>query len=176
MLKLQLTISLFCFGLATVCLPVTAQDTPEPAAIPTESEAPKILPAKQADLTTEITKSAKLREQRMLALNEAMVKLTEAGAADEAAKLERRLKAMIETKDPREDDMLMANKLELDNLKEQVTSLSTEISRLREVLEQNCRIIDEILSKAVPDISPAVLEELRDQAKKKEKTETRKAP
>jgi hypothetical protein len=32
---------------------------------------------------------------------------------------------------------------------------------LRAVLEQNSRSIDEILKKAVPDISPAVIEEMK---------------
>ena len=109
----------------------------------------------------------------MLAMNEAMMQLTQAGAEDEATKLERRLKAMIETRDPREDDAVLANKAELDLLKQSVADLTAEVSKLSAVLAQNSRIMDEILRKAVPDVSPAVMDELRNNAKK---AEIRKAP
>ena len=136
------------------------------------SPATKVAPDAQGSLATQISKAAKDREARMLAMNEAMLQLQQAGADIEAAKLQRRLTAMIETRDPREDDAVLANKVELEELKKTVADLTTEISKLREVLSQNCRIIDEILGKAVPDISPAVIEEM----KNSKKAEVRKAP
>jgi hypothetical protein len=124
-------------------------------------------------LTAGITKSCKEREKRMTAMNDAMLKLREAGDEEAAGRLEARLEAMIETKDPREDDALLANKAELLLMKRSVLELSAEVANLRAVLEQNNRIIDEILKKAVPDISASVIEEMKNQAKKQE---VRKVP
>jgi hypothetical protein len=119
-------------------------------------------------LAADISKSCKEREKRLTAMNEAMLKLREAGDDEAAARLEARLQAMIETKDPREDDALVANKAELMAMKHSVLDLTAEIANLRIVLEQNCRIIDEILKKAVPDISSSVIDEMKNQAKKQE--------
>lgn len=124
-------------------------------------------------LAEQIATSCKFRERRMMAIYEAMLKLREADDEEEATRLENRLLAMVETRDPREDDALVANKTELLGLKKTVTDLTTEIGQLREVLEANCKIIDQVLGKAVPDISPGVLEELKNQAKKQE---VRKVP
>jgi hypothetical protein len=162
--------------IAPVAEPVAQETSTEP---PTAAE-PKTKDGKQADkanknkadagasLASEITRSCKEREKRMIAINEAMLKLREAGDDEEANRLEARLQAMVQTRDPREDDALVANKAELLLMKRSVLELTAEIMNLRAVLEQNSRIIDEILKKAVPDISPSVIEEMKNQAKKQE--------
>jgi hypothetical protein len=158
----------------------SASETPVPASTPTTPPPPEksagSAPKKSAEqaLALQITKASQDREQRMMAMHEAMLKLRQAGEISEADRLERRLQAMLAPRDPQEDDAIIANKMELMDLKKSVNQLSEELLKLRSVLEQNSRIIDEILAKAVPDISPAVLEELKQQATKK--PEVRKAP
>lgn len=179
---------------ATSLSPLTAQDSSAPEAppiAPVDGASPGVLVAGKADakkplektsrprpetaptLTADISKACKEREKRMTALNDAMLKLREAGDEEEATRIQNRLLAMIETKDPREDDALMANKAELMALRRSLADLTSEVATLTNVLEQNSRIIDEILKKAVPDISPAVIDEMKKQAKN---PEIRKVP
>lgn len=151
-------------------------EAPASGAIPPSQEkevkhaekATRIKPDAGKSLASDISKSCKERERRLTAMNDAMLKLREAGDDEAADRLEARLQAMIETKDPREDDALVANKAELLLMKRSVLDLAAEVANLRSVLEQNNRIIDEILKKAVPDISASVIEEMKNQAKKQE--------
>lgn len=111
-----------------------------------------------------IAKSCRVREERMQALHEAAGKLRSAGHTEDAERLTQRLHAMMETRDPREDDARVANKIELDALKQQVQALSSQIKDLKVALEQNSKIMDEVIRRAVPEPSPADGEQLRQEA------------
>lgn len=172
-LKPLLTICAAAFSITTAMAQVQpGSEDAEAGRADAKSE--KSTSGSSRSLSEQIAKACEERQMRMLAMNDAMLKLRQAGNDDDALRLERRLLAMIEVKDPREDDAVVANKTELEAMKTQLAQMSEEIQKLTSVLGQNSRIIDEILSKAVPDVSPAVMEELKLQAGKK--PDIRKAP
>lgn len=160
-------------AVAVPASPADADADDDAKAQPVPAVAEKAVAAKKEDgeakglgerLDALITKSCEEREARMLALHEAMLKLRAAGSEEEAKRLEKRLRAMVETHDPREDDGLLANKTELESLRSEVEALSRDLKQLTFVLEQNSRIMDEILRKAVPEVSAGVVDEMRHQS------------
>ncbi|HWB03088.1 MAG TPA: hypothetical protein VG796_08705 [Verrucomicrobiales bacterium] len=153
----------FQFGVAAFFLSLSvasAQDTKEnlapivPADLAAGGESKSVaLDAKETkpvpketvtDYTTQIGDGMKERERRLILLNEAMMKLREAGELEDAARVEERIRAMLEMPPPSQVNTKMRAEIEQlraknDDLTLQILSLQEEAKRAKTAPASNAK-------------------------------------
>jgi hypothetical protein len=108
-----------------------------PAAIPvTDTDDAKSEPAEPVtDYATRIGNGLKERERRLTLLNEAMMKLREAGEMEDAKNVELRIRALLEMPAPSQVDAKL--KTEIEQLKAKNEELALQIVNLQEELKRS---------------------------------------
>jgi len=126
-----------------------ADPAPPPKALPVseakESREDKSAPTEPiSDYSTQIGNGLKERERRLTLLNEAMMKLREAGEMEDASHVELRIRALLEMPAPSQGDAKLRTEIEQlrnknDELALQIVSLQEDLKRAKAVPVTNSR-------------------------------------
>jgi hypothetical protein len=109
---------------------------PVPPAEPTDSKDAKSASKETVtDYTTQIGSGLKERERRLTLLNEAMMKLREAGEMEDAGRVEERIRALLEM--PAPSQMGTKMRAEIEQLRAKNDDLTLQLVALQEELKRS---------------------------------------
>jgi hypothetical protein len=125
-------------ALAALAIEATSAAEPADSASPGDAGASEVKIGSDGkpvtDYTTQIGNGMKERERRLLLLNEAMMKLREAGELEDAARVEERIRALLEMPAPSQAGAKL--RTELDQLRAKNDDLTLQLLALQEELKR----------------------------------------